>query len=414
MGKLTFIDLFAGAGGLSEGFIRKDFAPVSHIEMDTHSCQTIKTRMVYHWLRMNRKLDVYRKYLTRQIAREELYSLTPTDILDSIINTEITEDNYKNIINKIQHTLKKQGYSEVDLVVGGPPCQAYSLVGRARDPYSKERDPRNHLYKLYSKFLENVKPRVFVFENVPGLLSAGKGELFRDVVHHFDEAGYHVEHKMLYAYQFGVLQKRKRVILIGWRKGLKLAYPQFGDLEENGWQVKDVLMDLPSIQPGESILYGMYITNPPEYLQKHKIRDDNDVLTLHIARNHNERDRYIYGLAIRKWEKHGKRLMYTDVPEKYRTHKNIKSFLDRYRVVAANLPFSHTVVAHIAKDGHYYIHPDIEQRRSLSIREAARLQSFPDNYFFEGSMTSRFMQIGNAVPPLMAEKIAEKIRVMLA
>lgn len=122
-------------------------------------------------------------------------------------------------------------------------------------------------------------------------------------------------------------------------------------------------------------------------------------LTQHIARMHNENDREIYETAINMWNNHKQRLKYTDLPEINRTHKNLKSFLDRFKVVSADLPFSHTVVAHIAKDGHYYIHPDITQKRSLSVREAARLQSFPDNFFFEGPRTSAFTQIGNAVPP---------------
>jgi len=406
MAKLTFIDLFAGAGGLSEGFRRKGFTSLAHIEKDSHSCLTLKTRISYYYLRNNNKLDIYIKYLRGELSREDLYNHIPQNLLSSVMPVEIVKDNYNIILEKI-------GYKNVDVIIGGPPCQAYSLVGRSRDPYRKKRDSRNYLYTLYSKFLEDIKPLIFVFENVPGLLSVENGDLLEDVMNHFHNAGYRVEYKILNSYDFGVLQKRKRVILIGWKKELPFHYPDFERQGRNKWSVKDVISDLPSIHPGEKMLYGNYTSEPAEYLGKYKIRTDDDILTLHIARGHNERDRYIYKLTIERWEKERKRLKYTDVPEEFRTHKNLKSFLDRYKVVAADLPFSHTVVAHIAKDGHYYIHPDIKQLRSLSVREAARLQSFPDNYYFEGSMTSRFMQIGNAVPPLMSEKIAEKIKVML-
>ncbi|MBC8230514.1 DNA cytosine methyltransferase [bacterium] len=413
MGELTFIDLFAGAGGLSEGYLRKGFTPLAHIEKDLYSCLTFKTRISYYYLQNNNKLDVYNKYLRNELSRENLYSHIPPSLLNSVIHEEITEDNYNIILEKIYSNLKIFGYKKVDVIIGGPPCQAYSVVGRARDPYRKKRDSRNYLYKLYSKFLENIKPLIFVFENVPGFLSAGNEQLLKDAINHFHNAGYKVEYKILNSHNFGVLQKRERVILIGWKKELQLHYPDFEKQENNKWSIKDVLSDLPSIQPGAKMLCRGYISDPSEYLREYKIRTDDDILTLHMARGHNERDRHIYKLGIEKWEKERKRLKYTDVPEEFRTHKNLKSFLDRYKVVAGDLPFSHTVVAHIAKDGHYYIHPDIKQLRSLSVREAARLQSFPDNYYFEGSMTSRFMQIGNAVPPLMSEKIAEKIKVML-
>src|SRR5690606_28202968 len=128
----------------------------------------------------------------------------------------------------------------------------------------------------------------------------------------------------------------------------------------------------------------------------------------HVARPHNERDLEIYKIAIKKLKK-GERLRYPDLPEKLKTHNNQKSFLDRFKVVDPK-GLSHTMVAHIAKDGHHYIHPSLKQVRSLSVREAARIQSFPDNYYFEGGRSAAFRQIGNAVPPLMAKEIASKIK----
>jgi DNA (cytosine-5)-methyltransferase 1 len=137
-----------------------------------------------------------------------------------------------------------------------------------------------------------------------------------------------------------------------------------------------------------------------------------------MSRPHSDQDKAIYRIAVEKWNKNKERLNYNDLPEELKTHRNRNSFFDRFKVVAANESYSQTVVAHIAKDGHYFIHPDIEQNRSISVREAARLQSFPDDYYFEGvkeeaNRTAAFRQIGNAVPPLMAQKIAEKIKEML-
>ncbi|WP_289137782.1 DNA cytosine methyltransferase [uncultured Brevibacillus sp.] len=408
---MNFIDLFAGAGGLSEGFIRQGFEPVAHIEMDVYAAQTLKTRAAYHYLKENGRLDVYHSYLKNQITRDELYNAVDPKVLKTVLNKEISTDSINGIFQIIDEGLRNQQTSEVDVLIGGPPCQAYSLVGRARDPYNKEHDPRNYLYHQYVKFLEKYKPKLFVFENVPGILTAGKGKLFEDVQRIMNEAGYSIEARILDATSFGVLQKRRRVILIGWVKGSNLFYPDFEKVENN-YVVSDILSDMPSLRPGETKDFK-YTKPPSEYLKKKGIRSDDDILIQHISRVHNEHDRGIYRLAIEKWDKEKKRLKYTDIPEKDRTHKNITAFLDRFKVVAGDLGYSHTMVAHIAKDGHYYIHPDIKQIRSLSVREAARIQSFPDNFFFEGPRTAMFTQIGNAVPPLMAERIAEKIKRML-
>jgi DNA (cytosine-5)-methyltransferase 1 len=173
------------------------------------------------------------------------------------------------------------------------------------------------------------------------------------------------------------------------------------------------------ILAGEGIdKFSNYKTSTTEYLKSHALRNGIDILTQHIARPHRDQDKEIYKIAIQKWENRHERLNYNDLPEHLKTHQNRTSFFDRFKVVAADLPYSQTVVAHIAKDGHYYIHPDSKQNRSISVREAARLQSFPDDYYFEGekegaNRTAAFKQIGNAVPPLMAKEIAVVLKSVL-
>jgi DNA (cytosine-5)-methyltransferase 1 len=314
------------------------------------------------------------------------------------------------IVEKIRGNMGQLNIKYIDLFIGGPPCQAYSLIGRARDPYRMEKDQRNILYKYYVELLKEFQPKAFIFENVPGILNAGKGRLFTDVCSLFEKSGYKLEIQILDSSDFLVLQKRQRVILIGWRKNYSFKYPEFKPIKHN-YTVKDIFNDLPPLKAGEMIEQGEYATSESgEYLKKMGIRKRDDILTQHITRPHTEIDKEIYRIAIKKWNEEGRRLRYDDLPERLKTHKSRKSFPDRFKVVAANLPYSHTVVANISKDGHYYIYPDENQVRSLSIREAARLQSFPDDYFFEGPRTMILAQIGNAVTPLMAERIAKKIR----
>jgi len=412
---VKFIDLFAGAGGLSEGFLRVGFENVAHVEMDKAACYTLKTRMAFYWLKANNKLNIYKKYLRGKINREELYSNVPGVILSSVINEEIGNDTITGVFKRIDELLKNE---EVDVIVGGPPCQAYSVIGRSRDKNRMEGDSRNYLYKYYGRFLNKYKPKVFVFENVRGLESAAEGKYLKNMKTYFKRLGYELDHDVLNATDFGVLQNRKRVLLVGWKKELKLSYPEF-QKEKVKYKVDTILKDLSKLQAGEGVEKNdTYRKRINSYLQNAKIRNGIHIVTQHVTRPHTKQDKEIYRIAVDKWNKDKERLTYSDLPEHLITHRNRNSFQDRFKVVAANETHSQTVVAHIAKDGHYYIHPDIEQNRSISLREAARLQSFPDDYYFEGekegrTRTAAFKQIGNAVPPLMAEKIAARLLKML-
>ena len=404
---MNFIDLFAGAGGLSEGFMKAGFNPIAHVEIDSHACKTLETRAIYHKLKKAKKEEIYYKYLRDEIDREELIlQAKGKSLLNTVINLGIGKENNKTIFQKIDSLLKSKS---VDLIIGGPPCQAYSLIGRARDKNNMKDDPRNFLYKEYGKFLKRYNPKVFVFENVLGLKTANGGKYFDDLKKHFESIGYNLDFSIQVASDFGVLQSRKRIILIGWKKELDFQYPDFKKVDLKDWKVKHLLSDLQSLKPGDDKKVLKYKSDTNSYLRKFDLRNGVDFVTQHVARSHNKRDLKIYKIAIKKWLDKNERLKYPDLPNNLKTHNNQKSFLDRFKVVDPN-GNSHTMVAHISKDGHHYIYPDLDQVRSLSVREAARIQSFPDNFYFEGGRTAAFRQIGNAVPPLMAKAIAKKIR----
>ena len=402
----TYIDLFAGAGGLSEGFLRNGFTPIAHVEMNKSACETLKTRVAYHYLKSHRGFSHYIKYLKKEISREELWDQIPQEEMDSVIQSEISSKTIISLFDIIDSKVKGK---KIDVIIGGPPCQAYSIVGRARDPKGMSDDPRNHLYKFYVKFLKKYKPKMFVFENVPGILSAKNGEYFSKIKKAIEAAGYNFEYETLNSKHFNVLQDRKRVIIIGWRNDYEFCYPKFNKVVNEYTIKKDLFFDLRIIQQGTGNDFEKYLKPSNEYLKKAKIRNGLNIVTQHKARPNNDNDLEIYKIAIHKMIDEEKRLNYIDLPKRLKKHKNETVFTNRFQVVNPN-SISHTVVAHISGDGHYYIYPDKKQVRSISIREAARIQSFPDDYYFEGGQTAAFKQIGNAVPPLMAEGIAKQIK----
>lgn len=411
---INYIDLFAGGGGLSEGFIRAGFHPVAHIEKEISACYTIKTRLAYHFLKNQNSIEEYYKYISGNMSRNMFYNLIPSELLETVLNYEISVENLNEIFYKVDDLIADK---RVDLIIGGPPCQAYSLVGRSCNAKRMRGDKRNYLYRLYTAFLKKYKPKYFVFENVTGLLSAkdetGDKYLIQ-MLKSFEDAGYTVEFEIINAADFGVLQNRKRVILVGKRGKQTDFFP-----EPEKWNpevtVSEIFEDLPKLKSGNGNLHqSECCTYNGKYLFEANIKSNGSPVTYHIARPHNRNDLEIYKIAIRKWNQDSERLSYDTLPQHLKTHSNVSSFLDRFKVVAADKPYSHTIVAHIAKDGHYYIHPDINQLRSITPREAARIQSFPDDYFFESSSgkparTTAYQQIGNAVPVLLAEKLAKEL-----
>jgi DNA (cytosine-5)-methyltransferase 1 len=372
--------------------------------------------MAYHHLKKEGNLKQYTNYLKGNTKRKEFYGSVPDDVIKSVINEEIGEETLQDIFSQIDSLLDNQA---VDLIIGGPPCQAYSVIGRARSPNGMKGDKRNDLYVFYAEFLEKYEPKYFVFENVPGLLSATdeKGELYLDLMQtlFLEEYGYETEPRTLLASDYGVPQSRKRVFLVGKKDSTIDIYPE-PDKCASSILVEDIFADLPALKSGGGNINSCNLNSEYHpWLHDVGIRNNTLPVTFHQARPNNEQDLEIYKIAVMLWEEQKIPLKYNQLRDELKTHKNKESFLNRFKVVEGDSPYSHTVVAHIAMDGHYYIHPDIKQNRSLTPREAARLQTFPDDYYFESRngrpyRTSAYRQIGNAVPVLLAQKIAEKLK----
>lgn len=392
----NFIDLFAGCGGLSEGFYKLGFNALAHVEIDHFACETLKTRMRYYGYK---------------------------DADTAVLENDITS---KDIVKQIQTIV---GEKEVDVIIGGPPCQSFSPLGKAKDDNNMQDDPRNYLFESYIKVLNHFKPKFFVFENVTGLLDTEvKGvRIFKTILRRIRRNYKVIDDEniiVLNATNYGVPQERKRVILLGVRKDVDVSpeeiyasiqktnyLPEDSECARAGLKkyvtVRDAIADLPPLHQGEGVITMEYPNTYEECNEYVKEIRKHDALILrdHVARRNNAMDVERYkAMAKNQWN-------FLQMLE-YRPdlgHEKKRVFFNSYKVQWWDMP-ARTIIAHLYKDGNQFIHPDYNQGRSITVREAARLQSFPDDFIFEGSRTEQFKQIGNAVPPLLAKAIADAMK----
>ena len=404
---INIIDLFSGAGGLTEGFRNQQYKILGHVEKEKAACETLKLREVYYYLKKKNKLGLYNDFLNSKTSIEDLLKHVPQEKLNKILNFEISQENIHSIFSFFDDLGEN-----VDGIIGGPPCQAYSTIGRARNASKKSSDERIYLYKFYIHFLNKYQPKFFIFENVKGLLSFRDADdefLLPRMKKEFEEAGYSLGYEVLNTKNYGVPQSRERLIIFGVMNEKKELIQEFfknlKKYEENEVDVKTAFQGLPSLKAGE--VNNSYTNLSNDYVEQNFLQDSQTPLTQNIARPNNSNDLAIYKI-VAEAKKNGKNIKYSELDSKLKTHKHTDKFLDRFKALSWNSP-SHTVVAHISKDGHHYIHPDTKQNRSITVREAARLQGFPDNYYFLDSRTSAFTQIGNAVPPIFSKKMADAI-----
>lgn len=406
MKKYTVIDLFSGAGGLSEGFHQTgSFDFLAHVEWEKPMVETLRNNLIKRW---NYKEDDAKKSVV-------LFDIQKTDeLLSGNWSDETVKTyggfNHEKVIKKGLDGLV--GKKKVDVIIGGPPCQAYSIAGRAQDPNSMKNDYRNYLFESFVKVVNHYKPKIFVFENVPGILSAKPGDelVINRIYKAFEEIGYEIRKpetmkKSIYsAVDFDVPQDRRRVIIFGVLKngGIQLEelYNQLTRLKNSGKKktVRDAIGNMPKFR----VLANPYKNGTRNV--SHELIGDV-IIPLHEARYNNKRDIDMFKVWL------SNDMNYCSTEEKLEFYHKITGHTtnhNKYRNIEWDKP-SPTIVSHLYKDGFMFIHPDIEQLRSITVREAALLQSFPMDYEFLGSMAYCFKMIGNAVPVLFAKKIGEAV-----
>jgi DNA (cytosine-5)-methyltransferase 1 len=404
--KLTFIDLFAGCGGLSEGFMSTSkYEALAHVEWEIPMVETLRNRLVKKWKHTEEDAEMRVVYFDIQKTDELInggWNKQSIQHYGDYNHSEIQNGGLKNIVGK----------KTVDLIIGGPPCQAYSIAGRAQDKNSMKEDYRNYLFESFVKVVKEFQPKVFVFENVPGLLSAKPGDVpvTERIFEAFDAIGYEIRSpkslsdSVYTASDFGVPQKRNRVIIIGVKKksrfNLEDLYKEIDKMKKPDQikTVKDAIGELPKLIPlrGEVIDKGKRMSH---------VYSSGKRIPLHDPRYHNMRDVKIFGEWI---SKDMNRKSNDEKIDFYNGLLGKKSNHAKYRNLEWDKP-SPTIVAHLNKDGLMFIHPDENQARSITVKEAALLQSFPDDYEFLGSQGYSYKMIGNAVPPMMAKAIAQAI-----
>lgn len=401
--RLTFIDLFAGCGGLSEGFMSSGhFEPLAHVEWERPMVETLRKRLVQRW------------GVTEEDARKKvvLFDIQRTD---ELIDGNWSEDSIKlyedgnaaEVRNGLKYII---GNRSVDLIIGGPPCQAYSIHGRATDKKSMQDDYRNFLFESFVKVVDAFRPKAFVFENVTGMLSAKPGgkPVVNRIYKAFTDIGYTVltpdkfKYAVFDAYCYSVPQHRERVILFGIRNDCRTSLSEFYDTmaamnNSRTANVRDAIGTLPKIFPLENIrkVKGRNLS--------HYATDESD--PFHMPRHCSARDI----IVIKTWiSQNMNSCSQQEAIDFYKKMTGKTTLYRKYRNLEWDKP-SPTVVAHLQKDGFMFIHPDIEQARFITIREAAMLMTFPKDYQFVGNRASCYKMIGNAVPINFAKAIAESI-----
>lgn len=405
MSKIRMIDLFSGCGGLVEGFMQTGlYEPTASVEWEKAPVTTLRHRLKNKWNIEHAEESAIRFDMQRT---------------DELFNGFEDDDDYGSSKGLDYFVDATNG---IDVIIGGPPCQAYSVAGRIQDKNRMRDDYRNYLFEYYLKVVERYQPKLFVFENVPGMLSAmPDGTPITDLIRRDIEAkGYEIindikGHALIDMSEFSVPQNRRRVILIGVRKNLFSSSEEIQNMlidfydnilsqykSDKVISVEEAIGDLEKCLPLDEQIaikgMGKFSHSIPE-----------SKFSSHIPRFHNQRDIGIFRMLAKDIE--DGTFEYTDsnkLNEIYNKATGGNSSVHKYHVLRRELP-STTILAHLYKDGLRFIHYDSEQARSITVREAARLQGFPDDFEFVAPRGSQYKMIGNAVPPIFSKQLAQAV-----